>query len=24
VKEKHRGEIDRYFESTPFFVANYF
>jgi len=24
VKEKHKGEIDRYFENTPFFVANYF
>jgi uncharacterized membrane protein YkvA (DUF1232 family) len=24
VKEKHREEIERYFESTPFFVANYF
>ncbi|HHJ64320.1 MAG TPA: DUF1232 domain-containing protein [Aquifex aeolicus] len=24
VKEKHRGEIERYFEETKFFIANYF
>lgn len=24
VKEKHREEIERYFESTKFFIANYF
>jgi len=24
VKEKHRREIERYFEETKFFIANYF
>ena len=24
VKEKHKKEIDRYFEETKFFIANYF
>jgi len=24
VKEKHKGEIDRYFKETKFFIANYF
>jgi len=24
VKEKHKKEIDRYFENTKFFIANYF
>ena len=24
VKEKHREEIERYFEETKFFIANYF
>ncbi len=24
VKEKHKGEIERYFEETKFFIANYF
>ena len=24
VKEKHRQEIERYFENTPHFLANYF